>query len=256
MLPYLVAGLIGAGAAMSTKDKKKARKKYAKGGQLSYDEKRNLLTDATIREVESYGMKAFFQDMSLFAQEAGKDAPIGFFQDTCNFVEWAQREGIVKTRKATEADIEEEINDTWTESVCQRILKDDVSDRLKKKIYAMDIEELDDFDEVLLEEAQEDGDEEEYIQTLRDDQLEMTSDDILHDICVYVDDVDVLVSEYNDFLDESLTITQFNDRFNIVDVDALMEYDEDECEERASSICAFERWSCHEISYGGFMIFN
>lgn len=33
MLPYLVAGLIGAGAAMATKDKKKGRKKYAEGGR-------------------------------------------------------------------------------------------------------------------------------------------------------------------------------------------------------------------------------
>ena len=54
----------------------------------------------------------FFADMSLFSQEAGRDAPIGFFQETCNFVGWAPREheSIVKKRKVNEADIEEEIN--------------------------------------------------------------------------------------------------------------------------------------------------
>lgn len=38
MLPYLIAGAIGAGVAMLDKDKKKSRNKYAEGGEVSGSE--------------------------------------------------------------------------------------------------------------------------------------------------------------------------------------------------------------------------
>lgn len=256
MLPYLVAGLIGAGAAMATKDKKKGRKKYAKGGQLSYDEKRNLLTDATIKEAESYGLKAYFQDMSLFAQEAGKDAPIGFFQDACNFAEWAERSGVVTTPEVTEEDIEEAINEEWTELDCRRDLEAYVTEKVTKKVQDMELEEFEDFYEDEYEEAKEDGVEDEYISNLRKEEIEEEVDNVLSDICMLAgDDVDNAVYHVEYHLDEKMTITQFNEKFDIVDVDTLMEKDDDECDERAEAICEEEDWDCHQISYGPFMIF-